>query len=144
MDHPNPTVGASESLDLGQFAKAPLSTVRRWVADMLVGTPEDCRDDAVLLVNELVSNVFDHATPPCQVRVRPIPAQQIIRVEVDDGETNRMPVMGTSRIGSSRGRGLIMVDRLARRWGVVRRTLGKTVWAEIPCPAMTLLRPNVL
>lgn len=131
---PNPTVSSSESLDLGQFARAPLSTVRRWVVNVLAGTPADCLDDAVLLVNELVSNVFDHAAPPCQVRVHPIRARQIIRVEVDDGETSRMPVMGTSRLGPSRGHGLILVDRLARQWGVVPRTLGKTVWAEISCP----------
>ena len=123
------------SLDLSQFPHPPLSAVRHWVTDSLSGASEDCVDDVVLLVNELVSNVYDHATPPCRVRMAELPEHHGVRVEVDDGRADLMPIVGTSRLGRYRGRGLLLVERLAERWGVARRTWGKTVWAEMPYEA---------
>lgn len=127
-----PTLRLPASLDLSRFPHPPLSTVRQWVTDVLTGASEECVDDAVLLVNELVSNVYDHATPPCRVRVSELPEQRGVRVEVDDSEADLLPVMGTSRLGKYRGRGLLLVERVAERWGISRRTWGKTVWAELP------------
>jgi anti-sigma regulatory factor (Ser/Thr protein kinase) len=118
-------------LDLSRSPHPPLSTVRIWVTEVLAGMSEECIDDAVLLVNELVSNVYDHATPPCRVRVSEVPDQQRVLVEVDDGEADLLPVVGTSRLGKYRGRGLLLVERVAERWGISRRTWGKTVWAEV-------------
>jgi anti-sigma regulatory factor (Ser/Thr protein kinase) len=126
-----PVLKLPAALDLSRFPHPPLSSVRLWVTEVLVGTSEECVDDAVLLVNELVSNVYDHATPPCRVRVSELPERHGVRVEVDDGEADLLPVMGTSRLGKYRGRGLVLVERVAERWGISRRTWGKTVWAEL-------------
>lgn len=126
-----PVLKLPAALDLSRFPHPPLSAVRLWVAEVLCGASEDCVDDTVLLVNELVSNVYDHATPPCRVRVSELPEQYGVRVEVDDGEADLLPVMGTSRLGKYRGRGLVLVERVAERWGISRRTWGKTVWAEL-------------
>lgn len=118
-------------LDLSRFPHPPLSTVRIWVTEVLAGMSQECIDDAVLLVTELVSNVYDHATPPCRVRVSDVAEQHRVRVEVDDGEADLLPVVGTSRLGKYRGRGLLLVERVAERWGISRRAWGKTVWAEV-------------
>jgi anti-sigma regulatory factor (Ser/Thr protein kinase) len=127
-----PLLQLPAALDLSRFPHPPLSTVRLWVMEVLVGVSEDCVDDTVLLVNELVSNVYDHAVPPCRVRVSELPEHHGVRVEVDDGEADLLPVLGTSRLGKYRGRGLMLVERLAERWGISRRAWGKTVWAELP------------
>lgn len=118
-------------LELSRFPHPPLSIVRIWVTEVLAGMSEECVADAVLLVNELVSNVYDHATPPCRVRVSELADQHLVRVEVDDGEADLLPVMGASRLGKYRGRGLLLVERVAERWGISRRAWGKTVWAEV-------------
>ncbi|MFF0014676.1 ATP-binding protein [Streptomyces sp. NPDC005374] len=61
-------------------------------------------------------------------------ATGLVRVEVSDAaSTKRPPATPPSSIpeGES-GRGLLLVDTLAVRWGSVpRRPLGKTVWAEV-------------
>lgn len=54
-----------------------------------------------------------------------------IRV-VDDSSPKR-PILGHSTIGQTRGRGLLIVDRLSTDWGVIPNVVGKTVWAELPC-----------
>ncbi|OKI19821.1 hypothetical protein A6A25_38700 [Saccharothrix sp. CB00851] len=40
-----------------------------------------------------------------------------------------LPVVGRSSVRVTRGRGMVLVDRLCRRWGTVRNAVGKTVWA---------------
>jgi anti-sigma regulatory factor (Ser/Thr protein kinase) len=121
-------------LDLVDDAVPPLHDVRRWVELVLRGQPQHCVRDAVLLVNELVSNVYDHGRPPRRVRMSLVPSRSVIRVEVDDGAPGRVPVLGVSRLGAHRGRGLLLVDRVSTGWSVRTFPGGKTVWAEIPCP----------
>ena len=111
-------------MELSGHERPPLSSIRRWVADVLAGESEDCVDDAVLLTNELATNVYDHAMPPRRIRLTKAAARSVVRIEVDDGATDRLPVMGTSRLGRYRGRGLVMVEYLARRRGVTRRARG--------------------
>jgi hypothetical protein len=55
-----------------------------------------------------------------------------LRVEVGD-TSHRMPIAGVTADGdeeSTSGRGLVLVDALATRWGVVSEGLNKLVWAE--------------
>lgn len=113
---------------------APLAAVRRWVAQALVDLTEDETDDCVLVVNELVSNSYDHGDAPRVVRLLRWANRCVIRIEVDDGSPADL-AFGRSRLGPHRGRGLIIVDKLAGTWGVDVRPGGKTVWAELPCGA---------
>lgn len=55
-----------------------------------------------------------------------------MRTEVDDSSPVP-PGLDHSTIRPSRGRGLVIVDRLSKDWGVIPNVVGKTVWAEVSC-----------
>jgi hypothetical protein len=55
----------------------------------------------------------------------------VVRVLVDDQDPR--PPQPRDPDGDG-GRGLMIVDRLARAWGCTRLEGGKRVWAEIPVP----------
>ena len=89
---------------------------------------DDAIADAELLVSELVTNAVLHARSETRVTIQ------------RDGSTVRISVYDTSRarprlrqLGpeSVTGRGLLLVDRIARRWGVEPEDDGKSVWFEI-------------
>ncbi|MET9292341.1 ATP-binding protein [Streptomyces sp. NPDC003077] len=98
-------------------------------------------DDAeavVLVVAELAANAVQHGhVPGCDFHlhlcVHPSAATTTtLRVDVTDARADRRPHFPapTPPDGTS-GRGLLLVDRLATRWGVDERCpLGKAVWAE--------------
>ncbi|PWK80815.1 anti-sigma regulatory factor (Ser/Thr protein kinase) [Lentzea atacamensis] len=125
-DNPRPAV-----LDLDRQVSG-LAAVRRWTRDALCGVTADELEDIVLVVNELVSNAFDHGSAPRQMRVHRSMEPCFVRVEIDDGSAE-VPTLGTSRLDGDRGRGMLLVNRLAKDWGVTPRSDGKTVWAEITC-----------
>ncbi|XVS60827.1 ATP-binding protein [Actinosynnema sp. CA-299493] len=111
----------------------PLAQIRQWLAAVLSELAEDVLQDLMLVCTELVTNAYDHACAPRQLRVHRSRDRHSLRVEVDDGSAEHLPVAGTSRLGACRGRGLIMVDHLSRRrWGTHLGAEGKTVWAELP------------
>ena len=89
-------------------------------------------DDILLVVNELVSNAFDHGRSPRRMRLRRSTEPCFVRVEVDDTSPGP-PTLGSSRLGANRGLGMVIVNRLAKDWGVTHSLNGKTVWAEITC-----------
>ena len=87
--------------------------------------------DFLLLVTELVTNAYEHGTPPCHVRISRT-GIGLVRIEVDDQSADP-PIFGRDAHGaaSDRGRGIVMVNALASRWGVTPNEWGKTVWAEV-------------
>jgi anti-sigma regulatory factor (Ser/Thr protein kinase) len=92
------------------------------------GERSDFVDAASLLVSELVTNAIVHARTDVEVRL--VTDQHMLRAEVSDGN----PTFPTSRrpIGlAGTGRGLLMMDDLASRWGVSPSGAGKTVWFEL-------------
>ena len=90
-------------------------------------------DEVRLLVSELVTNAIVHAVGPCGLTLR-IGADSI-RVEVADTGGGGLQLRRPEPTESS-GRGLLIVDTLARDWGVVHdgQTVGKTVWFELAAP----------
>ncbi|MDQ0762593.1 ATP-binding protein [Streptomyces canus] len=91
-----------------------------------------------LVVAELAANAVLHGRVPGHdfgLRVALDTAAGLVRVEVADAASvKRPPAIAPSSVpeGES-GRGLLLVDTLAVRWGSVpRHPLGKTVWADIP------------
>lgn len=105
-----------------------LAGVRQWTAEVLADLTDDEITDAKLVVSELVSNAYQHGEHPLHLRLRR--TRNLIRVEVTD-LSPRLPVVGRSSVRVTRGRGMVLVDRLTRRWGVVRHAVGKTVWAVL-------------
>ncbi|XVS62119.1 ATP-binding protein [Actinosynnema sp. CA-299493] len=105
-----------------------LAGVRRWTSEALADLTEDEIADARLVVSELVTNAYQHGQHPLHLRLRRTRA--LIRVEVTDLSPH-LPVVGRSSVRVTRGRGMVLVDRLCRRWGAVRHAVGKTVWAVL-------------
>lgn len=112
----------------------PLTSLRHLLSEVFHDLAEESLEDLHLVVTELVSNAYDHGLHPRRLRLRRLPVPDLLRVEVDDGSPDR-PVLGRSRIDDTRGRGLIIVDKIARGWGVIGRTTGKTVWADLSSQA---------
>jgi anti-sigma regulatory factor (Ser/Thr protein kinase) len=98
------------------------------------GIPETSVADATLVLSELMSNAIRHARPlpGAQVRVCWQLAGRSLEIAVTDagGPTQPYPVRtSSSEVG---GRGLSIVGRLSRRWGVRSDEQGTTVWAVLP------------
>lgn len=86
------------------------------------------RDDALLLVTELVTNSFLHAGTAVTLEVRV--EGHTATVAVSDGSRG-MPAPSTSGTGRESGRGLLLVDTLAVAWGTRHDASGKTVWFQV-------------
>lgn len=112
----------------------PLADLRAWAAAELPALGPDHLSVVLLVCTELVTNAYEHALSPLRVTVRWAGSPCRVRVEVADGSTAAL-TPGRSRFDEDRGRGLILVDRLATEWGVLDNPGGKTVWAEIECGA---------
>lgn len=87
-----------------------------------------------LLVAELAGNAVRHGRVPGRdFRLRLVLEARRVRVEVSDASSAAPPTAvqapGADEVS---GRGLVLVDVLADRWGVEKRVpVGKTVWAEV-------------
>lgn len=79
---------------------------------MLAGEDEDFVMDVALVATELVSNAYDHAEGPRNIRLS---RDSLVRVEVDDGSPQREVVVGRSTLGDTRGRGLTIVENISCR-----------------------------
>ncbi|MFF8608241.1 ATP-binding protein [Streptomyces sp. NPDC015346] len=94
-------------------------------------------DDVLLCVSELATNALLHGVPPGRgyrlhlYLERPGPAH-VLRVELHDSGDGTPALREPT--GES-GRGLLLVDALADRWGVGERDPGKIVWCEFTRPA---------
>src|SRR4051794_20627718 len=87
-------------------------------------------DDAQLVVTELVTNALLHGAAPVVLRISPSPSR--VRIEVED--TGReMPIRMRDNVEAMTGRGLSLVSRVTRGWGVepAGDGQGKVVWAEV-------------
>jgi anti-sigma regulatory factor (Ser/Thr protein kinase) len=82
------------------------------------------REPAVLLTSELATNAVIHARTPFRVTVL---LDGDLTVEVADG-SDYLPSIEPAAVDGESGRGLLLVSRLADRWGSRREESGKTVW----------------
>ncbi|MFF7851060.1 ATP-binding protein [Streptomyces sp. NPDC007910] len=96
-------------------------------------------DALTLIVAELASNSALHGRVPgrdFELRLLLAPDGSYVRVEVSDTHPRRPtppPAALPPAPGEDGGRGLVIVDALALRWGVRDRLgPGKTVWADYP------------
>ncbi|MFC7257643.1 ATP-binding protein [Streptomyces lutosisoli] len=87
--------------------------------------------DAALVVSELMTNALLHGSLRDRlIRVRITLTGSTLRVEVSDPRGERLPRPRAVEDADQFGRGLLLVGALADSWGVVPRTVGKTVYAE--------------
>jgi anti-sigma regulatory factor (Ser/Thr protein kinase) len=123
-------IDASTSLppDTGSAARA-----RRFTVDVLQqwGCPE-LVDTATLLVSELVTNAVLHARSQSELVLRRTDDRRL-RVEISDGST-AAPTRRAYSADAGTGRGMMLVEALAVRWGSELDGDGKRVWFELELP----------
>jgi anti-sigma regulatory factor (Ser/Thr protein kinase) len=108
---------------------AAAARARRFVADtMREWGCDDAIPDAELLVSELVTNAVLHARSATRLTIERDGAT--LRFSVYDASPTR-PRLRDYGPEAVTGRGLLLVDRLARRWGVDPQAAGKCVWFEV-------------
>jgi len=121
--HPNPLL-----LDLLAVPKAVPEARRAVREHMGVPCPE-----LLLCVSELLTNVIAHVGEGSPVTLRLLPVEEgRIRVALTDPDPHAWLVMRRSDADDERGRGLLLLDAVAHRWGVWLTPAGKTVWCELP------------
>lgn len=91
-------------------------------------------DDTELVVTELVTNALRHGGPGVDLWLRQLDGGGI-RLEVVDGRSETAPALQRPDDDAEGGRGLVIVQALADRWGTERLAAGKSVWCEIGAPA---------
>ena len=96
-------------------------TCARWDLDSVL-------EPALLVVSELVTNAVRHARTRLTVGL--LLRSDHLLVEVED-EDSRPLVLHHNDQDAVDGRGLILIDAMARKWGSRPRPLGKVVWAEL-------------
>jgi anti-sigma regulatory factor (Ser/Thr protein kinase) len=100
--------------------------VRQLVTEAIPDSPH--RDDIVLAVSELASNVIRHAQTAFTVHVAE--NDDTIRLEVSDG-SSILPAV--EQLNDSK-RGLRLIEAVSEQWGVELTETGKTVWVEFAYP----------
>jgi len=103
--------------------------VRRFVAGALaMNHSRPFISDALLVASELATNAVRHAQGPFRAIVTP--SDDAVRLEFHDASPSspRLRLALTTEVD---GRGLAIVERLARAWGVEERATGKIVWADV-------------
>jgi anti-sigma regulatory factor (Ser/Thr protein kinase) len=104
--------------------------IRRALRSLLTGwgVAADVVDDALLVVEELVANVVDHARTRFLLVVRL--SGRVLRVAVRDCGGG-FPQVRPFDPHALRGRELQVVAKLADRWGCEPHEGGKTVWVDL-------------
>jgi len=97
-------------------------TMTDWAVD------GDRFETARLLVSELVANAVTHAETDVTLQLDLTPAR--LRGEVRD-RADGEPRARQPQPDDPTGRGLMIVEALADRWGVESSPPGKTVWFEL-------------
>ncbi len=95
---------------------------------------DEVRQDAMLVISELVSNAVKHAAPlqGGNVRVSCSIDEECLRVEITDGGAVTRPNPAVATVFALGGRGLDIVRTICHEWGVVQQDHSVTVWADVP------------
>lgn len=120
-----------ERVELAVGLDAP-ARARRWIGSVCERFGLDhLRNEATLLVDELVTNAVLHARTDCVVVAEK--GDDALRVEVIDRNSDLVGVRpGAERLSAQGGRGLAIVAAMATAWGVHEHPLGKSVWFTLP------------
>ncbi|MFE3517508.1 SpoIIE family protein phosphatase [Streptomyces sp. NPDC059166] len=132
----SPDVGSASAPRLHQYIhqadpqglSEARSIVRQALADWDLAA---LADDAELVTGELLVNVLLHTEGGAvlTLEVLPEPVRRI-RLSVQD-RSSVWPRRRTPGETSTSGRGLLLLDAVAERWGIEPRGEGKAVWCEI-------------
>ncbi|MEV8397079.1 ATP-binding protein [Streptomyces niveus] len=88
-------------------------------------------DDVLLCVSELATNAVRHGVPVGGALLVKVGADEHrVRVECHDANCRR-PRLRHPADDDQTGRGLLLVEAIASRWGTDERPFGKYVWFEL-------------
>jgi anti-sigma regulatory factor (Ser/Thr protein kinase) len=123
-----------------QFAGEPsgVSAARRFIRESLAGEDAELVEAAELLTSELASNCVRHANSDFEVAIR---SRNPIRIEVRDQGGGEPEVLSPTPEQPT-GRGLLIVDAMSDRWGVIPGRKGKTVWFALAQAAASTNAPS--
>jgi two-component sensor histidine kinase len=109
-----------------------------WLGEVLDATTDDTTravDEATLIVSELVTNAVQAQTQELRLSLRVEPNDpSMLTIAVADDAPGE-PTLTSGPLTRTHGRGLLLVDALARRWGTIWADEYKSVWAELTIPA---------
>ncbi|MER6827579.1 ATP-binding protein [Streptosporangium sp. NPDC000563] len=117
---------------------------RAFVADIL-GDDHPLRDDATLLTSELATNAVEHTTTPTDTGTAGTtagdrPPEFVVTVAftshgviitVQDPGSTQIPHVKNPSLNATGGRGLLLVNDLATRWGFHRDPTTTVIWFEL-------------
>jgi len=121
---------------------------RHAFADQLAaaGVPPEDREDALLVLSELVSNAVKHAAPLSsgQINVRWQVSDDLLHIEITDGGAGTRPHPSVPILSAMGGRGLDIVRTVSSQWGVTEDQGTVTVWAEVPRTPIVPAGPDLV
>ena len=123
--------GTDTEVDVNVSARFPADiesprAARHFVSDVMRerGFSREARDEAELVATELAANAVVHAQSAFLISLQA--GSEVVHIAVEDS----VPSDPALLVVRPR-RGLGLVSRIAREWGVDVTASGKTVWAEI-------------
>jgi len=134
------TMDTGEGVAAGELRRASISLApvptsvsmaRSFVSTML--ETWDCDDPeriVALLTSEIVTNAVKRATGTVRVEAALV-SDEALRVEASDDHPD-VPYPHRPEPHAQGGRGILLVQELALRWGVDREERHKVVWFEAP------------
>ncbi|WP_336323672.1 ATP-binding protein [Streptomyces lavendofoliae] len=98
--------------------------------------PYRVAEDAAQLVAELAANAATHGRVAGRsFRLALLVVEGVLRIEVTDTRAGDLPRRRPPSLDAESGRGLLLVEALADRWGAAPGPAPqKTVWAELDLP----------
>ncbi|MFB7908564.1 ATP-binding protein [Kitasatospora sp. NPDC056076] len=124
----------SSTIWLPRSRRSP-AMARQRPAALLSSIPHGERflDSGLVITTEFVTNAVLHGTPIGHLIYFSLDVDPTrLRIEVHDARGDRVPSLSSPGLDGETGRGLQLVDSLAKRWGCCpRRPIGKIVWGEV-------------
>lgn len=106
-----------------------VSVARATLRQVLTGWDiEDLEFASSQALTELATNAVLHARTDFEVAISW--DKEVLRVCVED-RSPRLPTQRNYGLDATTGRGLALVERLCRSWGVTQTDAGKQVWFEV-------------
>ncbi|MFF1687364.1 MULTISPECIES: SpoIIE family protein phosphatase [unclassified Streptomyces] len=137
-----PVPARRTAMTVAQAEPERVAAARRHVRELLHDwSDEDQVDSAVLMVSEMLTNVLVHTDGDALLvaEVTGGPSARRLRAEVADASDDLPHKRHPGELASS-GRGLVLMELLADRWGVDPRGEGKSIWFELYEPSAGVSR----
>jgi two-component sensor histidine kinase len=108
-----------------------LSEARSLLRQTTSDLPEEFRETAALLTNEVITNAIVHGTGSFDLKIERLDERLKVTVRDSSPAYPHMIDAGTEAV---HGRGMTIVDVLSNHWGVCRDRHGKGVWFDLLYP----------